>query len=244
MFSSVRVAMLTWCLGFSMMTSWAPIAGHLVVDPLAPLVQAPLDLEGGELVGDDPDPPARAVGPGASVAIGDDLGRRLVLVPLAERAGAGLDERLVLMLEVVGPLGPLDRDDHPAADDRVFAQFRHREVLRGDRPDPVGCLALEGSISRPRRTPSPGFRATRNAKARSRNGKAESPRLGREGGLPVAIRPTQGRPLNSPGLPRRPRRGRSRSTGACGRPRHRPGSPGRRPSRPSGRGTPGAWPSH
>ncbi len=40
-----------------MMTSWAPTPAILSVDPLAPLVQVPLDLQGGELVGDDPDPP-------------------------------------------------------------------------------------------------------------------------------------------------------------------------------------------
>ena len=67
-------------------------AGHHVVDAVAALVQAALDLQGGEPVGDDADPPARSVGPGAEVAVGEDLGRRLVLVPLAERADRrGLD---------------------------------------------------------------------------------------------------------------------------------------------------------
>ena len=61
-------------------------AGHHVVDPVAALVEVALDLEGGELVGDDADPPARAVGPRAEVAVGEDLGRRLVFVALAERA--------------------------------------------------------------------------------------------------------------------------------------------------------------
>ena len=66
-------------------------AGHLVVDAVAALVQVPLDLQGGELVGDDADPPAGPVGPGAALAVGEDLGRRLVLVALAERAEAPLD---------------------------------------------------------------------------------------------------------------------------------------------------------
>ena len=61
-------------------------AGHHVVDAVAPLVEVPFDLQGGEPVGDDADPPARAVGPRAAVAVGEDLGRRLVFVPLAERA--------------------------------------------------------------------------------------------------------------------------------------------------------------
>ena len=61
-------------------------AVHHVVDAVAALVQVPLDLERGELVGDDADSPARAVRPRAVVAVGEDLGRRLVLVPFAERA--------------------------------------------------------------------------------------------------------------------------------------------------------------
>ena len=61
-------------------------AGHHVVDAVAPLVEVAFDLQGGEPVGNDADPPARSVGPRAEVAVGEDLGRRLVLVPLAERA--------------------------------------------------------------------------------------------------------------------------------------------------------------
>ena len=66
--------------------------GHPVVDALAPLVEAPLDLQGGEFVGHDPDPPTGTIRAGAPVAVGDDLGRGLGLVALAERAGAGLDQ--------------------------------------------------------------------------------------------------------------------------------------------------------
>ncbi len=103
-------------------------AGHHVVDAVAPLVEAPLDLQRGEPVGDDADPPARSVGPRAEAAVGEDLRRRLVLVPLAERAGGRRVRRRVLRAEVVGPLGPLVRDDHPAADDRVFPQVGHDSV--------------------------------------------------------------------------------------------------------------------
>ena len=61
-------------------------AVHHVVDAVAALVQAAFDLEGREPVGDDANSPAGAVGPRAEVAIGEDLGRRVVFVPLAERA--------------------------------------------------------------------------------------------------------------------------------------------------------------
>src|SRR5579885_1753731 len=64
-------------------------AGHHVVDAVAPLVEAALDLQRGEPVGHDADPPAGAVGPRAEVAVGEDLRGRLVLVALAERAGRG-----------------------------------------------------------------------------------------------------------------------------------------------------------
>src|SRR5205823_5139470 len=77
-----------------------PDAGHLVVDPLAALVEVPLDLQRRELVGDDADPPTRAVGPGPPLAVGDDLGGGLVLVTLAERADPPLGRRLRLPLEV------------------------------------------------------------------------------------------------------------------------------------------------
>ena len=117
-------------------------AGHHVVDAVAPLVQVALDLQRGEPVGDDPDPPARPVGPGAEVAIGDDLRRRLVLLPLAERADRGSLVLVRLGLEVVGPLGPLVRDDHPAADDRVFSQLGHGLGLRAKLPVASGQLPV------------------------------------------------------------------------------------------------------
>ena len=83
-------------------------AVHHVVDAVAALVQVALDLQRGELVGHDADPPARPVGPACRVAVGEDLGRRLVLVPLAERAESALGRgRAALALEVVRPLGPL-----------------------------------------------------------------------------------------------------------------------------------------
>ncbi len=106
-------------------------ARHLVVDPLAPLVQVPLDLQGGELVGHDPDAPAGPVGARPAVAIGEDLGRGLVLLPLAEGAEPPLGLRLRLALEVVRPLRPLVRDDHPATDDRVLTQLGHDGLLGG-----------------------------------------------------------------------------------------------------------------
>src|SRR5262249_45109370 len=55
----------------------------------------------------------------------EDLGGRLVLVPLAERAEARLGLALRVALEVVRPLRPLVCDDHPAPDDRVLTQLGH-----------------------------------------------------------------------------------------------------------------------
>ena len=61
-------------------------AGHHVVDAVAALVEAALDLQGGEPVGDDADPPARPVGPRAEMAVGEDL-RRASCLPAPRRTG-------------------------------------------------------------------------------------------------------------------------------------------------------------
>ena len=72
-----------------------------------------------------------AVAVRAAVAIGDDLGRRLLFVALAERAEAARLRAGTPSLNVVRPLGPVLGDDHPAADDRIFTQFGHGELLQG-----------------------------------------------------------------------------------------------------------------
>ena len=101
-----------------------PDAPHHVVDAVPPLVEVPLDFQGRELVGDHADPPPRAIPLRARVAIGDDLVGGLVLVPFAEGAET-MPPSPRRGLEVVRPFGAALRDDHPAADDRVFAQVRH-----------------------------------------------------------------------------------------------------------------------
>ena len=100
-------------------------AVHFVVDAVAAFVEIAFDLEGGELVRHDTDAPAFFVGPGVAVAVGDDLVGSLIFLALAERtktAVAGLG----LGLGRDRPLGSLRGNNHPAADNRVFSQFRHR----------------------------------------------------------------------------------------------------------------------
>ena len=55
-------------------------AVHHVVDAVAALVQVAFDLQRRKLVGDDAHPPARPVRPRARLAVGEDFGRRGVLV--------------------------------------------------------------------------------------------------------------------------------------------------------------------
>ena len=102
---------------------------HHVVDAVAALVQVSFNLEGRETVGNDANPPAGAVGAGPVIPIRQDFVRRVFFVPLAERAGRGLSRQAPFGLEVVRTLGALVRDDHPAADDRVFAELWHARHL-------------------------------------------------------------------------------------------------------------------
>ena len=104
---------------------------------------------------------------------------------------------LRLALEVVGPLGPLVRDDHPAADDRIFSQLGHRRASSGsgvsvgsDRPSRVvqTCHMIrsksgEGTVSS--KIPSRGARSRlsrrRAARRRTGSGRRASARAGRRG---------------------------------------------------------------
>src|SRR5260370_9682724 len=104
-------------------------AVHLVIDAVAALVEIPFHLESGEFVGYHADAPAFFVGPGVAVAVGDDLVRRLIFLALAEgtkTAVAGLR----LRLGRDRPLASLRGNNHPAADNRVFSQFRQRQPPR------------------------------------------------------------------------------------------------------------------
>ena len=116
------------CLGDSMMTSCGADAAHHVVDAVAALVQLALDLQGGELVGHDADPPPFAVALRAGLAIGEDFVGRFVLVALAEGAEAAL-LALLRRVEVVRPFRPAAGDNHPAADNRVFSKVGHEKKV-------------------------------------------------------------------------------------------------------------------
>ncbi len=99
-------------------------AVHGVVEPHPPLVQLPLDAQRRVLVGDDPHPPAGAVGCAAGRADGEDLAGGLLLPAVAEGAG-GHGHRLPLENEVAGPPAPIGGDDDPAHLQRIPAQFGH-----------------------------------------------------------------------------------------------------------------------
>ena len=119
--------------------------------PSPRLLSCPSTFSAGNLLGTTRMRQPGPLGAGAALAVGEDLGGGLVLLPLAERAEArrvGLG--LGLALEVVRPFRPLVRDDHPAADDRVFTQFGHslaswsRLSPSSARPPPVRPAASQG----------------------------------------------------------------------------------------------------
>ena len=122
-----------------------PDAVHLVVNAFAALVEIALDLQSGELVGHDPDAPAALVGPRITIAVSQDLLRRLLLVPLAKRAiAAGCRRRLRPRDD--RPLGAVGGDDHPAPHNRILTQFRHRQAPQ--RVGKIPQLSVHGLHSR------------------------------------------------------------------------------------------------
>ena len=117
-------------------------APHLVEHPLAHAVQLPFRDQGRELVVHHPQAPARGVGLGARLPVGEDLRRRGVLVAGAEGTKAPLDQ-LFLDDKIMGPFAPFSRDDYPAADDGVFAKLRHPGLLL------IGRWAVRAAAVRP-----------------------------------------------------------------------------------------------
>ena len=117
---------------------------HPVEQPLALAIQRAFDPQHRKLVRHDAHFPASAVG-GRAVAIGQNLGRRLVLVPFAERAESVRPGGDRLDLEIVGPLLPLGRDDDPAAGDGIFSQISHENRMRSS-----STSMLSGAAGRPR----------------------------------------------------------------------------------------------
>ena len=114
--------------GVSMMTSCAPIPFMRSNMPSAWRFSVPSIPKAGNLLGT-----TRTVHPGVSRwgwwsavrvrTIGLNLGRRLGLVPVAEGAESPLD--LHIFADKIGwALGPVGRNNHPAANNRIFSQLR------------------------------------------------------------------------------------------------------------------------
>jgi hypothetical protein len=104
-------------------------AVHAIVHTVADATDRAFDLESGEFVGDDPNPPAGGVALGAGVAIGQYLRRRVVFLAATKRTERRF-QLLVARYVGAGTLGALGRNNHPPADNRVFAEFRHLFAIR------------------------------------------------------------------------------------------------------------------
>src|SRR5262249_31457213 len=104
-----------------------------------------LDLQSGKLVGDHAQLPSRSVGWGTIPAIGQDFGRREVLVPGTKGAPLGSEHRRTLQTEVARTLAALGRNDYPAVGDGVFAKLRQvrTESLKGKRQECKGKVENE-----------------------------------------------------------------------------------------------------
>src|SRR5450759_4651654 len=107
-------------------------AVHLVVHALALAVQLAFDAEDGEFIGHDAHaPPGLVAVPGG--AVGQHLGRCLVLIPVAERADGGCGRRHRLPDEIAGAFGAIRGYNDPSPCDGVLTQFRQvRGFLRFD----------------------------------------------------------------------------------------------------------------
>src|ERR1019366_4435956 len=107
-------------------------AVHLVVHALALAVQRAFDAEDGELIGHDAHPPAWLIAIPRS-AVGQHFGRRLVFVPVAERAHGGSGRRRRLPDKIAGTFGAIRGDDDPSPRDGVLTEFRQvRRFLQSD----------------------------------------------------------------------------------------------------------------
>ena len=123
---------------------WGYAAWNEYRDPLAAFVEVPFDLERGEFVGDHADSPTRRVLRRTALPISEDLRRRLVFVPFAERTKTGVSFADGFRFEVMRPLRSLMSDDHPPADDRILPQLWHRSL-----PTAKDCGGSQGMGPRP-----------------------------------------------------------------------------------------------
>ena len=97
-----------------------PHAVHLVEHPFAGAVQFPFLGQGREFVVHHPELPAGGIGFGPRVPVGQDLRRRGMFVARIEGAEPPLGD-LRFHYKVMGALAPLRRNNHPTADDGIFA---------------------------------------------------------------------------------------------------------------------------
>src|SRR6266576_1107296 len=105
-----------------------PNTVHLVEHALGLPVEVTLDAKSWKFVRDDPYRPAGriALGRGTTVGIGTiglNFGRRLAFIPGTKRTKPALDLDS-LTYKISGTLGAVRGNDHPAADNRIFPEFR------------------------------------------------------------------------------------------------------------------------
>ena len=105
-----------------------PNSVHAIEHAVCLAVQRAFDTQGGKLVGHDSNRPSwsitlRRLSAIWVRAIGLNLGRGLALVPIIKGAESALD--LHILADKIGwALGPVRRNNHPTAHNRIFSQLR------------------------------------------------------------------------------------------------------------------------
>jgi len=101
-----------------------PHSVHLVKHSLTLPVKISFDSKSRELVGNDSEAPSRGVWRGSVIAVGQNLGRGFIFIPLTQRTESSRGMR-VINGKIRGPASPFGGDDHPSSVDGILSQFRH-----------------------------------------------------------------------------------------------------------------------
>ena len=105
-------------------------AVHFVVEAVPLPAERALDSQGGKFVGHNAQRPPRSVGRSAIIAIGEHFRWSLALVAVTKGAKAGAADLHLVTDKIRGALGPVGRDNHPPAGDRILTQFWQLNLLR------------------------------------------------------------------------------------------------------------------